>query len=344
VVSATRAGEEERIGLVASRDEIGELAREFDAMLDLLRERKQQIQDWAGQLEDKVESRTAELQRKNDELQHTIRALLETREQLIVAEKLAALGELTAGVAHEINNPTAVMLGNLDVLVDELGPAADPVRQEIDLLIEQVYRIKDIIDNLLQFARPDQYAGDVSRVNVNEVVEQTLALVRHLRKKSRFKIELNLAARQQVQINPKELQQVLVNLVVNAIHALGPREGMVWIATRDWGDEGVVISVRDNGRGMTPEQLGHIFNPFYSTKRQEDGTGLGLSVSYSIIRRYGGNINVESEPAKGSEFSVRLLAEPKPIEDEKIITDQLRAFDGGRGRLEVSDSGPNAGS
>ncbi len=329
VVRATRAGKDERIGRVASRDEVGELAGEFDAMLDLLRERKQQIQDWAGQLEDKVESRTAELQHRNDELQHTIRALRETREQLIVAEKLAALGELTAGVAHEINNPTAVMLGNLDVLVDELGEAADPVRQEIDLVIEQIYRIKDIIDDLLHFARPDHYAADVFQVDVNEVVQQTLALVRHLRKKSHFEIELDLTARQQVQINPKELQQVLVNLVVNAIHALGQKEGVVRIATRDWGDEGVMISVRDNGQGMTQEQLGRIFNPFYSTKRQGNGTGLGLSVSYSMVRRYGGNITVESEPGRGSEFSVRLLTESNPIEDEKIITDQLHAFDNG---------------
>ncbi|WP_260294813.1 sensor histidine kinase [Sedimenticola hydrogenitrophicus] len=326
VVRATRAGGARRVGALASRDEIGELAREFDAMLDLLAERSRQIQAWADQLEHKVEERTAELQSKNQDLQRTIRALRETRQQLVVAEKLAALGELTAGVAHEINNPAAVMLGNLDLITAELGPAIKPVEQEIRLVMEQIYRIKDIVNNLLQYARPDEYAGYLTQVDVNGVVEHTLALVRHLRKQREFVINLSLQATGSVEINEQELQQVIVNLVVNAVHALPAGGGEIEISTRDWKGQGVVIRVRDNGMGMDDEAIGRVFNPFFSTKRTGEGSGLGLSVSYGLIRRYGGNITVTSKPGEGACFSVWLLSEPVMATDEETIEEQLHAL------------------
>ena len=327
VVHATRSGEAQRIGKVASQDEIGQLARQFDAMLDLLEERSRQIRDWADQLEDKVAERTAELQRKNTDLLRTIRVLRETRQQLVVAEKLAALGELTAGVAHEINNPTQVMLGNLDVITTELGTALGPVQNEVDLIIQQVYRIQEIINNLLQYARPDEFAGYLADVDVNVLVTDTLKLVQHMRRGSSFSIELDLQATRRISINQQELQQVLVNLIVNAIHALRDEDGKIIITSRDWEERGVSISVSDNGVGMEEEQLGSIFNPFYSTKGQGEGSGLGLSVSYGLIRRYGGNISVKSAPGKGSQFTVWLLREPKLVEDEATITEQLHAIE-----------------
>lgn len=327
VAHATRAGRERRIGDVASQDEIGELAREFDAMLDRLKQRNQEVQAWADQLEDKVEERTSELKLRNEELQHTIRVLQETRQQLVVAEKLAALGELTAGVAHEINNPTAVILGNIDVMMEELGDHADLVREDVQLIIEQIYRIKEIINNLLQYSRPEQFVGYLTEVNVNQVVQRTLSLVRHLQKKEQFEIELQLDAHRSVQLNPQELQQVLVNLVVNAAHAFENGNGVVHIATEDWDDKGVVIHVEDNGVGIDEDQLGRIFNPFFSTKKQGSGTGLGLSVSYGIIRRYGGSITVESFLNKGSRFSIWLLSVPELMDDETTLTEQLQSFE-----------------
>lgn len=326
VAHATRAGKNQRIGKVASQDEIGELAREFDAMLDRLKEHHQEIQAWADQLEDKVEERTSELKLRNEELQHTIRVLHETRQQLVVAEKLAALGELTAGVAHEINNPTAVILGNIDVMMEELGDNADPVREDVQLIIEQIYRIKEIINNLLQYSRPEQFVGYLTEVNVNQVVQRTLALVRHLQKKEQFEIELQLDAKRSVQLNPQELQQVLVNLVVNAAHAFEKGNGVVKISTKDWEDKGVVVHVEDNGAGIEEDQLSRIFNPFFSTKKQGGGTGLGLSVSHGIIRRYGGSITVESRPGEGSRFSIWLLSVPELMDDEATLTEQLLSF------------------
>ncbi len=321
VVHATRQGRSKRIGQVRSSDEIGVLAKELDVLLDLLRKRNQEVQEWAGELENKVEERTSELKRKNERLANAIRILRETRAQLMTAEKLAALGELTAGVAHEINNPTAVIMGNLDLLVDELGDKAEPVRHEIDLIVEQVFRIKDIIQNLLEYAKPEQLPGSPSLVDVNEVVQNTQALVRHLQKSHDFNIHLTLNPVQAVRINPNELQQVLVNLVVNAVHALNESGGRIELETEDWPDQGVVIRVKDNGIGMDEETQSKIFNPFFSHLRQGKGTGLGLSISYGLIQKYGGTITAESQLDRGSVFSVWLLREPEHAEqtDDGVV-------------------------
>lgn len=327
VVQSAQEGGALRVGTIQSTDEIGTLSREFDDMLDELQLRNQEIQEWADSLENKVELRTTELKDKNQDLENSIQLLRQTRQQLVVAEKLAALGELTAGVAHEINNPTAVILGNLDIMVAELGQNAEPVQREIDLMIEQIYRIKDIINRLLQYAHPDKYAGYVTMVEVNTLVEDTLELINHLRQESSTKIKMDLNATKMVEINPQELQQVLVNLLVNAIHALPKEGGEILIKSYDWEQQGVIICVIDNGKGIEEESLKQIFNPFFSTKGQGEGTGLGLSISYGLMRRYGGNITADSELGKGSEFTIWLLSEPQMMEDEEAIAEQLRIIE-----------------
>ena len=294
-------------------------------MLDRLEQHAAVIQHWAEQLEEKVAERTTELQRRNEALQRTITMLRDTRRQLVTAEKLAALGELTAGVAHEINNPTQVMLGNLDLLMVELGDQLDPVRPQIALVIEQVYRIQSIIDKLLKYARPGEYAGYLSQVDVNQVIRDTVALVTHMQKQHPFELTLTLEAVHEVKINGQELQQVLVNLVGNAAYALPASGGAIRIATSDWEDLGVRICVSDNGTGMDEDQRNQIFNPFYSTKQQGEGTGLGLSVSYGLIRRYGGDITVESRRGEGSRFTVWLRSEPLIVEDTEEVAAQLQA-------------------
>jgi len=325
VVRATRAGRTQRVGAVGSEDELAELAREFDAMLDRLDRHAAEMQRWAEQLEDKVAERTAELQQRNDELQRTINVLRETRRKLVTAEKLAALGELTAGVAHEINNPIQVMLGNLDILIAELGDRLDPVRPEIDLVIEQIYRVQGIVEKLLKYARPGEYAGYLSEVDVNQVVRDTVALISHIQRQRAFRLQLALDATQPVMINEQELQQVLVNLTSNAVHALPEAGGEIVLATADWDGVGVCITVTDNGVGMDEDQCVRIFNPFYTTKREGEGTGLGLSVSYGLVRRYGGDITVASEPGLGSRFTIWLRSEPEITEDAETIAEQLYA-------------------
>jgi len=326
VVKATRDGKQLRIGKQESTDEIGELSRELDIMLDLLQERSQQIQEWAAQLEVKVTERTAELELKNVDLHKTIDVLRKTRQQLVLAEKMAALGELTAGVAHEINNPSQVILGNLDIVIEAMGSHLEPVGEEVELIVQQVYRIQDIINNLLQYARPGEYAGYLKKINVNTVIENTLKLLQHMRRTYSFELDLDLKAGHTVRINEQELEQVLVNLIVNAIHALVDDTGKICVASRDWDGKGVVILIKDNGSGMDQDQISRVFNPFYSTKQQGEGTGLGLSLSYGLIRRYGGNITVESETGAGAQFYVWLLSEPVLVADEETISEQLHEF------------------
>lgn len=309
VVRATQAGDERRIGPIASQDEIGELARQFDVMLDQLARRNQELRHAAETLEAKVEARTRELAQKNADLERTIRLLEQTREQLVVAEKLSALGVLAAGIAHEINNPAAVILGNLELLVSELGEAARPVAPEIELIEQQVERIRRIVTSLLQFARPAPEAGMTAEVDVNRAVEEVQPLVSHAFRKKGAVLRTRLGATQTVRINLYELEQVLVNLLLNAAKAVS-EDGIVHVETTDWERRGVVLRVRDNGAGIPPERLTRLFDPFFTTD-PHSGSGLGLWVSYALVRRYGGNITVKSKPGQGSMFTVWLLREPE---------------------------------
>lgn len=308
VVRATQVGLEQRIGEIDSQDELRELARQFDAMLDLLQQRNREIQRAADELERKVEERTRELGSKNADLEATVDLLHKTRQQLVMSEKLAAVGELAAGVAHDIHNPTAVILGNLDIMAAELGPAAEPVKTEIELIMQQVERIRHIVNRLLQFARPAQESGDIEEVDVNQVVKNIFPLVRHMVEERSIAVRQHLAACRTIHINSYDLEAVLINLTINASHAVSTG-GIIELTTANWGQWGVVINVRDNGSGIAPDTLQRIFDPFFTTDPQRC-TGLGLSISYGLVRRYGGNITVESEPGQGSVFHVWLLGQP----------------------------------
>jgi two-component system NtrC family sensor kinase len=212
-------------------------------------------------------------------------------------------------VAHEVNNPVAVIQGNLDVLRSVLGPAAEPVQQEIRLIHAQVDRIRLIVTKLLQFARPGDFAGYTENVDVAAVVEDCLLLTRHNLDRNDVEVVTELRAAGPVEINRGELQQVLINLFVNAAQAM-PEGGTLTVASEDWLDEagepvGALLRVRDTGVGIAPEHLANIFDPFFTTKK-ESGTGLGLSVTYTILERYGGRISVRSTLGEGTEFELRL--------------------------------------
>lgn len=301
-MSAVEAGElSARTGPVESRDELGQLAGHFDQLLDKLEAQNRALKNWADELELKVAERTREIESANQ-------LLRDAQRQLVMSEKLAAIGELTAGVAHEINNPAAVIQGNLDLLVEVLGAQTEPVREEIRLINEQIQRIRVIVTNLLQFARPAEFAGYVETVEVNRLLSDCLVLVRHQLGKRRIAVTQDCRATREVAINRNELQQVLINLMANAIHAM-PEGGVLTLETRDWEDEGVTVTVRDTGVGIAPEVLPRIFDPFFTTRKQQ-GTGLGLSISYGLLERYGNRITVSSEPGRGATFTVWLHVEP----------------------------------
>jgi len=296
-----------RAAVAGRADEIGRVAAHLDTLLGQLQERDRRLRDWAGELERRVAERTRDLEAANRRIEATTR-------QLIVSEKLAAIGEITAGVAHEINNPLAVIQGNIDVVRDDLGPRADSLRTEFHLIQDQIQAIHILVSKLLRFARPEEYADSGSGHDPDAVIRDTMPLVAHVLNRAGVAVTLDLAAGGAVAMNATELQQVLVNLMINAAQAM-PQGGALTIRSRpDDGagrapaagaEPGVEITVADTGSGMPQEVVDRIFDPFFTTKRAE-GTGLGLSISRNLINRAGGEIAVESAPGQGSRFTIRL--------------------------------------
>ncbi len=287
-----------RVGLAqqaGSADEIGALARHLDRLLQTVGDKTAQLQRLNAELDAKVAERTREL-----EAAHA---------QLVKSEKMATVGQLTAGIAHEVNNPVAVMQGNLDLVRQILGPAAEPVKAELALVDQQIERIRLIVTRLLQYARPGDYAGYVEAVSLDAVLEDCLVLAAHLLARTQIVVRRDHAASRAASGNRQELQQVCVNLIVNAIHAM-PGGGTLTLATRDAGDSAVEIVVADTGPGIAPELRGRLFSPFVTTK--PGGTGLGLWISRNLLERHGGELRADSPPGGGAVFAVRLPAADPP--------------------------------
>jgi two-component system NtrC family sensor kinase len=282
-----------RVGPVPSRDEVGQLAGHLDHLLDVVADKQRALEAWNAELDAKVAQRTAELQ--------------SAQQQLVRSEKLAAVGQLTASIAHEVNNPIAVIQGNLDLVREVLGPDAERVHAEMKLLDEQVERMRLIVTQLLQFARPTEFAGYVDAVDTARLVDDSLVLVGHLLAKTNITLERDLRATRKPMLNRQELQQVLVNLLVNAIHAM-PDGGTLTLASRDVGDDAMTLSVTDTGPGLGPELLRELFQPFVT--RKKDGTGLGLWISRSIVERYAGELSAadRDDGIAGARFTLLLKA------------------------------------
>lgn len=289
-----------RTGLPEMTDEIGQVASELDHLLDQVQERDAELRLWNTELNQRVEERARELQTANEQLETTTK-------QLIMSEKLAAIGEITAGVAHEINNPIAVIQGNLEVIQSVIGSEADKARDEFKLIDRQLMRISDMVTNLLRFSKPQEYAGALERYLASDVISDTLPLVHHLLKKTTIVVTRDDRASRLIAMRRTELQQVLINLIINAIHAM-PQGGELHIETLDSDVEttpGIAIQVSDTGSGIEPEVAKKIFDAFFTTKRRE-GTGLGLSICQMLVTRQGGTISVRTAPGQGTMFTVWL--------------------------------------
>ncbi len=280
-----------RVGHVRSNDEIGQLAGHLDHLLDVIADKTRALERWNAELDAKVAERTRELEA--------------AQQQLVRSEKLAAVGQLTASIAHEVNNPIAVIQGNLDLARELLGDDAKRVAGELRLVDEQVERMRLIVTQLLQFARPNEFAGYVDNVDTAQALDSCLVLVAHLLSRTNIVLIKQLRATRHPAVNRNELQQVLVNLLVNAIHAM-PEGGTLTLATRDVGDERVEIDIADTGAGLAPELLAELFQPFVT--RKKDGTGLGLWISRGIVERYGGDIRAANrgDGLAGAVFTVAL--------------------------------------
>jgi two-component system, NtrC family, sensor kinase len=292
-----------RVGPLPAPDELGALAGHLDQLLDVIADKTQSLERWGRELDQRVAERTAELAASNESLK-------QAQQQLVKSEKLAVMGQLAASVAHEVNNPIAVMQGNLDLMRETLGAAAAPVATEMKLLDEQVERIRLIVQQLLQHARPEEYAGYVEALDLNAQLRAGLVLVNHRLASSGIAVVSDLRATQPVAMNRQELQQVLINLLINAANAM-PQGGTLTLTTRDWVNTtsggGALLAVQDTGPGLSGEVLARLFQPFFTTRRE--GNGLGLWISLGLVERYGGTLTAANRSdGPGAVFTVTLSA------------------------------------
>jgi two-component system NtrC family sensor kinase len=258
------------------------------------------LRGWADLLNNRVDRRTSELRDANTKLEAAT-------QQLVMSGKLAAIGEITAGVAHEINNPVAVIQGNVDVMRETLGSAAGSVETELSLIDRQITRITAIVGKLLQFARPGDFSGSDTSLTLEATVVDCLVLVDHELTVYNIVVETKLLKTSAILIDPGEMQQVIVNLIMNAVQAMG-HNGTLTLSLKNAiqeGQSGVCLTIRDSGPGIEADRTSKVFDPFFTTKLG-NGTGLGLSISQTIIQRAGGLISVQNHPSGGAEFRVWL--------------------------------------
>lgn len=226
--------------------------------------------------------------------------LFQTEEQLRRADRLSALGELSAGMAHEIRNPLGSIKGAAEILRDDYGPD-EPKREFIHILLKETDRLNRIVQEFLGFARPKQ--PEFQQSDLNDAVESVLALTSQEAKKAGVKVEKRLdPSIGKRSLDAGLLKQAFLNLVLNAIQAM-PSGGVLTVESA-LGKDGIAVRVSDTGEGISEEDRKKLFSPFFTTKR--DGTGLGLAITYRIIRNHKGDIGVESELGKGTTFTVRL--------------------------------------
>ncbi len=281
---------------IQSSDELGELSNSFNHMITELKRSRDAIEEWTQTLEQRVQERTRELQQVQD--------------QLIQAGKMAALGELAAGVAHEINNPLTGVLTFSSLMLKKVDEN-HLWKKDLENIVQQTTRCRNIVKGLLDFAR--QRKPDRKEWDIHFLIDRTVTLVEN---QARFQ---NITIVKEFNphiptlfVDGDQMQQVFMNIIINAADAMNGQKGTLTIKTTSQ-DGMVEVSFSDTGCGMNKEHLSKVFTPFFTTKETGKGTGLGLAISYGIIQSHGGKIEVESEIGKGSTFRIKL-----PIGKENV--------------------------
>lgn len=311
IVAATRkiaAGDLSVRVSVDSNDEIGDLAGSFNDMLTSLQHSNTELEEWGRTLEERVRERTAQL--------------VAVQEQMVRSEKLASIGRLAAGVAHSINNPLGGIL-SLSMLAQE-GCEDPALQKDLDTIAKQALRCREIVKGLLEFSH--QTEARVARTDVNEILDAAVLLLQRQAVFHNVSIERRFGqGLPEVLVDPGQLQEVVTNLMVNAVDAM-EHGGTLTIETaleppagakaNDRAD--VLIRVADSGKGIAPEIMPYLFEPFFTTKVVGKGTGLGLAIAHGVVTRAGGRIEVSSSPGR-TVFSIHLP--PAPEEDADVAAE-----------------------
>jgi signal transduction histidine kinase len=269
---------------IHTKDELGELGRSFNRMATALSEQR------------------TDLEELNNNLIEANEELVELQGELIRSERMAAVGELAAGLSHEIDNPIGVILGFAELMLEDI-PEDDPRHDDLSTIVSEAKRCKRIVRGLLDFSRPPVLG--VIMTDIGEVIRHTADSAQRIFKKARLVVELDGSA-PDILADPDRLRQVFMNLLINAVQAM-PDGGEITIREQFDAEAGeLLVTVTDTGHGIPREDLEKVFEPFYTTKKPGEGTGLGLAICARLIEEQGGRIMAESEPGQGASFTVIL--------------------------------------
>jgi len=258
-------------------------------LLHQLKEAHSDLQRWSDQLEGRIRQKTQEVRR--------------IHERLLETEKLAGIGQLAAGISHEIRNPLAIIATSAYYLGEIMPKDQKEVRKHLQILDSEINRCQAIITNLLEFSRKSDW--DRQRIDINELLEMTLSLVGKDLVTRDISLIKKLSKVPLILTNLEKMKQVFLNLILNATQAM-PNGGKLQIETSMAGKEVLKIMVSDTGEGISPEDIDQIFNPFFTTKPPGEGVGLGLSLVHSIIKSYQGHVTVKSKKGVGTTFTIKL--------------------------------------
>jgi two-component system, NtrC family, sensor kinase len=284
---------------ITSKDEIGQLAESFNHMLVRLKQARQELEDYGRVLEEKVEERSQQLRK--------------IQASLMQSEKLASLGRLASGVAHEINSPLTGILTFSHLLMRKLKDNPE-LQKELELIVRETTRVSTIVRGLLDFARESK--PQKRPCNINELILHTLSLVERQSVFQNIRIVKNLDPQVPIiLLDANQIQQVFMNILLNAADAMATGGSLTISSSPVPGDSFVRVNFSDTGCGIPEENLNRIFDPFFTTKADKKGTGLGLAVSYGIIDRHRGRIEVQSEIDRGTTFTIQL-----PVEASEEVT------------------------
>ena len=282
---------------VQSKDEIGYLSDSFNQMTANLKAANEKLVEWGKTLEKKVEERTKEL--------------TEMQAHLIQSEKLASLGKLAAGIAHEINNPLGGILIYSHLLLEDIDKGS-PHYENLKKIVKETSRCKDIVKGLLEFARPRE--PEMSLIDINEIVEKSLAIMERQALFQNITIKkVYSSSLPKIIADSAQLQQVSMNIILNAAEAMDGNGVLTLSTSLNRDKTQIEVKFSDTGHGINEEEKKRLFEPFFTTKEVGKGTGLGLAISYSIIQKHNGTIECTSQLGKGSTFTVKL-----PVMKERV--------------------------